>query len=171
MSRRTRAPLYMAWINMRRWCGYIGSATPKQRAYYQGVAVCREWRESYAEFSRWALAHGWQAGMAIVRIDKRCDYCPENCVVVTRAKANDMRSVVRRLADGRTTRAVVGPGATRLEHARAARRMFEGNWDPDSARGLPPLSLFESGIRSYYSGNSCLRHAPNTNTNMERKIA
>ena len=171
MSRKTRTPLYTAWTHMRQYCGHIGGATPKQRKYYQGVAVCREWCENYWGFSRWAIAHGYQAGMAVVRIDKRCDYCPENCVVVTRAKANDMRSVVRRLSDGRTTRAVVGPGATRLEHARAARRMFEGNWDPDSARVLPPLSLSESGIRSYYSGNSCLRHAPNTNTNMERKIA
>lgn len=169
MSRKTRTPLYRAWINMRRWCGYIGSATPKQRAYYQGIAVCREWRDGYGDFAQWALAHNYQPGLVIARVDKKGDYCPGNCMVVTKAKANDMRSVVRRLSDGRTARDVVGPHATYLEHVRAARRMFEANWDPDSARVLPPLSLSESGLTSYYSENSGLRHAPNTT--IERRIA
>ena len=169
MSRMTRSPLYRAWLGMRRWCGLIRGATPQQRSYYQGVAVCREWRDSYGDFARWAIAHSYQPGLVIARVDKRGDYCPENCVVVTKAKANDMRSVVRRLPDGRTARDVVGPHAAYLEHDRAARRMFEANWDPDSARVLPPLSLSESGLTCYYSENSGLRHAPNTT--IERRIA
>ena len=145
MSRRTRSATHNAWTRMRANCGYIRSATPQQRSYYAGIAVCREWRDSYPAFERWALAHGHCAGKAVVRVDKRGGYCPENCVVVSKAQANDMRSCVRRLADGRTARTVVGSNASRRKQGRTAFRMFVSNWDPESAASVPALDQHTIG--------------------------
>ena len=155
-----RSPLYYVWYNMFRYC--------RENKYYAGVSVCADWKAREA-FEAWATTHGWRRGLMLTRRDKSADFSPENCVLVPIAEANGMRRCVRRLPDGRSARDIVGPHATYLEHVRAARRMFEANWDPDSARVLPPLSLSESGLTSYYSENSGLRHAPNTT--IERRIA
>ena len=138
MSRMTRSPTYRAWRSMRACCGYIRGASPRQRSYYVGVSVCREWRDSYTAFERWALSRGYCPGKAVVRVDKRGDFSPENCAVVTKAKASDMRSHVRRLADGRSARDIVGHAASGLEQRRVMYRVFRSVWDEPSAVSVPP---------------------------------
>lgn len=138
MSKKTRSQTYQAWRSMRACCGYIRGASPRQRSYYDGIDVCREWRDSYAAFERWAVDKGYCPGMAVVRVDKRGDFGPENCVVVTKAKANDMRSHVSRLVDGRSARDIVGPSASDLEQRRVRYRMFGSVWDEPSAVSVPP---------------------------------
>lgn len=123
---------------MRAYCGYIRGASPSKLSYYRGIAVCREWRECYSAFEQWAIASGYYPGKAVVRIDKRGDFCPENCVVVTKAKANDMRSHVHRLADGRSARDIAGSAASELEQRRVMYRVFGSVWDEASAVSVPP---------------------------------
>ena len=56
--------------------------------YYRdkGIKVCDEWCEDFWEFQRWSLAHGYQEGLTIDRIDGDGDYSPGNCRWVTAAE-------------------------------------------------------------------------------------
>lgn len=61
----------------------------------KGIKMCKEWREDYMAFERWALLNGYSDGLTIDRIDVDGDYCPENCEWVTLSE-NVRRSNISR---------------------------------------------------------------------------
>lgn len=74
----SRTKLYRTWFDMRRRCNQ------PQNKYYKnyggrGIKVCREWEESYENFSKWAHSNGYSDDLTIDRIDRDLGYCPENC--------------------------------------------------------------------------------------------
>ena len=97
---RGKSRVYWAWMNMKARCTY-----PNRRdwKYYggKGIVVCPEWME-FAVFEAWALANGYQHGLAIDRINSSGSYCPENCQWITQAdnarKAVHLREHNRRIA-------------------------------------------------------------------------
>lgn len=123
-------PLYFSWKGMFRNC--------RANSYYEGVQVCKEW-QVYSEYENWCLSNGWKTGMRIVRIDKRKDFSPENCAIVSVAKANDMRSCVKRTKEGLSTTdlSLNRGGTSKYERNRAARRIFEYGWEVGDAFTLP----------------------------------
>jgi len=70
-------PVYDAWTHMIQRC-----ENPNDPAYKnygaRGITVCEEWHDAKA-FIEWALAHGWQEGLSIDRIDNDKGYSPDNC--------------------------------------------------------------------------------------------
>lgn len=140
--RRVRPPCYQTWINMRRWCGYLKSATPYQRSLYEGIGICDEWLD-YKTFETWCLSHGFAKGLHLVRIDKNADYCPSNCKFLPIERANGIRRCVRRLEDGRTVREVIGYsglGRDRDYYSRVSKRILESHWDIGSALTAPAMN-------------------------------
>lgn len=125
---RKKNPLYILWINIRRWCGITGSAELTHRKYYSGVKVCDDWLD-FNKFERWCICAGYERGLNLIRKDKNGDYCPENCLFVKHSVANGMRRCVRRMRDGRSVRDIIGRdnlGHDRLYANRVAKRIFEG---------------------------------------------
>ena len=124
---RVRPPCYQTWIHIRIWCGYVGRRTTYEQKIYEGIGICEEWL-SFPTFQEWCLSNGWKPGMCLVRKDKGKDFSPENCLIATKQIANGLRTVVRRLPDGRSARDIIGTGSfghDRTYHNRVARRLFD----------------------------------------------
>jgi hypothetical protein len=83
----SRTKLYGIWGTMLWRCR-------KPTTYYgsRGITVCKAWH-SYESFRKWALAHGYQEGRYIDRINNNGNYTPSNCRWVTpQQSASNRRS-------------------------------------------------------------------------------
>jgi hypothetical protein len=88
-SRKER--LYEVWKTMHQRC-----ENPRVHMFRwygaKGIRVCTEWG-NYATFREWALAHGYQQGLTIDRIDNDGNYEPTNCRWITRAENTKRRNL------------------------------------------------------------------------------
>lgn len=70
--------LYEIWKGMKKRCD-----NPKCKDYKdygaKGVAVCKEWDESFVLFKEWSMQNGYEETLTIDRIDPFGNYEPSNC--------------------------------------------------------------------------------------------
>lgn len=56
---------------------------PKDYNYHiygaKGIEVCKEWKEDFLAFEKWALLNGYKDNLSIDRIDVYGNYNPDNC--------------------------------------------------------------------------------------------
>lgn len=75
---KSKTRLYGIWIGMRDRC-----LNKNNKAYerYGGrsIIVCEEWKNSFLDFEKWALAHGYAENLSLDRIDVNGNYSPNNC--------------------------------------------------------------------------------------------
>ena len=84
---QTDRHLKSIWRGMKHRC-YNIDPSKEQAKYYRnkGIKICDEWLDSYEAFKEWSLAHGYEIGLCIDRIDSDKNYCPENCQWITRSE-------------------------------------------------------------------------------------
>lgn len=70
--------LYGVWRGMMYRCNN-SKATSYQHYGGRGIAVCKEWEDSYDTFRGWALANGYSDDLSIDRINNDGNYEPSNC--------------------------------------------------------------------------------------------
>ena len=95
-------PWFHIYADMMRRCGHWKGASERKLRLYRdrGIEVCELWRNSPQAFGDWLLAHGWNKGLQIDRIDNDKGYSPDNCRVVTpKENSNNKRNTLR-LDDG-----------------------------------------------------------------------
>lgn len=94
--------LYDIWYGMVRRCH-----DPRRKDYPKyggrGIKVCDEWKNDYAVFESWAIAHGYKDGMTLDRLCNNRGYSPNNCRWITNKQQSYNRKTNRYITiDGRT---------------------------------------------------------------------
>ena len=89
-----RHRLYSIWSNI------VGRAECKKSPQYKyygerGITICKEWRNSYLEFKKWAVNNGYTDTITIDRIDVNGNYEPSICSWV------DMKTQTRNKRDNK----------------------------------------------------------------------
>lgn len=83
--------LYRIWNSMHRRC-----YDKKQRSYQwyglRGINVCNDWKD-FNNFRLWAISNGYNNSLTIDRLHPYKDYCPENCVWVTKEENSRRRNL------------------------------------------------------------------------------
>lgn len=69
----------------------------------RGITVCKEWRDSFATFEKWALTNGFKPTLQLDRINNNKGYSPKNCRWITcmENQANRRNSLI--FPSGETT--------------------------------------------------------------------
>lgn len=90
----SKTRLYRIYDHMRRRCENTKSHAYKNYGG-RGIKVCKEWRESFLEFSKWAKAAGYTDTLTIDRINVNGNYEPSNCRWVgCKEQANNKRDTI-----------------------------------------------------------------------------
>lgn len=157
-----RHPAYYTWRAMMHNCGLTGHPLdPKDRKYYSdaGVTVCEAWRK-FSNYEQWISTTGWKrkSGLYVVRKDKTKGFCPENCVVVSKTQAENLRSNVFRVG-GKSVRDMLPelPEGRNRRQQRVRQRIAQYGWDARDAveRPVTPhnmltkLHLNHMGVSQY----------------------
>lgn len=70
--------LHTIWRSMLSRCNSSNSGSYRNYGA-RGIVVCREWKEDFVSFYKWALNSGYKSNLYLERIDNNGNYEPSNC--------------------------------------------------------------------------------------------
>jgi hypothetical protein len=129
------------------WTAMIQRCHNSNNEYYynyggRGISVCSEWR-TYDNFKKWAYSHGYAVnkGLTIEREDNDGNYCPENCLWVSRIEQlRNRRNNIRLTIFGETKLQKDWANDIRCKTSYTTfRRRIKQGWNAEKA--LTTLSL------------------------------
>lgn len=110
----------------------------------RGITVCDEWLIGFDQFAEWALRNGYKKGLTIERIDVNGNYCPENCIWITRKEqAFNKRGSVLIEYRGEVKNLMVWCNELGLKYDAIHNRIKSG-WSPKDAFEKPLTSEIKS---------------------------
>lgn len=129
--------LYLSWAHMISRC-----YNPNVSHYYnyggRGISVCKEWKDSFEEFSKWAFENGYADNLTIDRINVNGNYEPSNCRWITlKEQVRNRRNTVSVEVDGETKPLSEWCEIYGTNYRLAYQRIFKRHWEPKQALSEP----------------------------------
>lgn len=76
---QSRTRLYRIWSGIKARCYNQNNEEHFARYGARGITMCKEWRNSYEAFKKWALSNGYRDDLSIDRVNNDGNYEPSNC--------------------------------------------------------------------------------------------
>ena len=93
--KETKTRLYRIWQNMKSRC-YYDNDDAYMNYGARGISVCKEWKDDFLIFKKWAIENGYSNHLTIERKDVNSNYCPENCCWISKGEqANNKRNTIK----------------------------------------------------------------------------
>jgi hypothetical protein len=119
----------------------------------RGITVCKEWKNSFEVFAKWALENGWTQGLTIERKNNNEGYSPANCKWATLVEqANNKRSNhhITAFNETKTIAEWARDGRAKAGYQSILERVIKLGWGPEEAISTPSRKFDrtnQSGIR------------------------
>lgn len=119
--------------------------------YYggRGIAICESWDQSYYNFEKWALSHGYEDGLTLDRIDNDKGYGPNNCRWVTMKEQANNRSTNHMITyKGKTQSLAKWADELKISVEMLYHRIYDG-WSVERALTEPNHNIVKSTYITY----------------------
>lgn len=130
---KSKIRLYRIWARM------IQRTTNKNEPDYKyyggrGIAVCKEWRESFVVFEIWAKESGYADNLTIDRKDNSKNYQPDNCRWVTmKEQSRNTRRTHYLTYNGQTKSLTDWADEMQMSRSALDARINQRRWDVEKA--------------------------------------
>lgn len=133
--------IYSIWSDMKRRC-----YNPKNKRYERyggrGIEVCKEWKDDFQTFYKWAISNGYEDNLSIERNNIDGNYCPENCRWITFAEQQRNTSRSRYItANGQTKTMAEWAEITGIRSDVIKDRLNKLNWSEQEAVTIPTMRI------------------------------
>lgn len=143
---KSKIRLYRIWARM------IQRTTNKNEPDYKyyggrGIAVCKEWRESFVVFEIWAKESGYADNLTIDRKDNSKNYQPDNCRWVTmKEQSRNTRRTHYLTYNGQTKSLTDWADEMQMSRSALDARINQRRWDVEKAL----TTEVKTAARPYY---------------------
>lgn len=138
------SPIYHVWQGMVQRCQNSRPTSSGYRNYFsRGITVCDEWRNSFDNFHKWAIANGWKKGLTIERENNDGNYEPSNCKVASYAvQARNKRTnyFITALGETKCFKDWILDKRCKVSHGALFYRLHTMKMNPEEAITTPPLN-------------------------------
>lgn len=93
--------LYQCYYSMLKRC------KTNQDYIKKHIDVCKEWKNDFLSFEKWAIENGYKDNLTLERKDVYGDYCPTNCCWIKKSKQSNNRSNTIYLNYNRNTKSLI----------------------------------------------------------------
>lgn len=136
-TRKDPPRLYRIWVEIRARCERK-TKDCYERYGGRGIQVCPEWHD-WDSFRLWALANGYQDDLTIERKDVNGNYCPENCMWITRGEqAKNRRTTCKITFNGVTMSAADWARHLGFKDRHSVLDRIRSGWSVEKALTTPP---------------------------------
>ena len=130
-------PIYNTWNKMVNRCY---KKDERSYPFYggSGIRVCKEWKNDFMAFYKWAMEHGYKKGLSLCRNDIRKGYNPDNCRFdKVGSQGSNRRNNVMLTYKGKTQTLMAWARELKMHHQTLHQRIFSSGWSVAMAIETP----------------------------------
>jgi hypothetical protein len=93
---KTNTRLHRIWAAMKARC-YNKHVIGYKSNGARGVKICKEWKNDFEAFYKWAMGNGYRDDLVIFRMDNMGNYDPDNCCWIDRTTQSKRRPYTKHI--------------------------------------------------------------------------